>query len=71
MGQLRLGSGLPYKLRPALMLANAVRRYTLRQDWDVIATANGFAALADGIHLIDRGATIAADLIARWPSQSA
>ena len=53
------------------MLANAVRRYTLRQDWDVIATANGFVALTDGIHLSDRGTAIATDLIARWLSRSA
>ena len=67
----RDGGGLPYKLRPALMLANAFRRYVLRQDWDGIAAANGFAALTDGIHLSDRGATVVADLISRWLSRSA
>jgi acyl-CoA thioesterase I len=66
----RDGGRHPYRLRPTLMLANAVSRYVLHRDWDVIAAANGFAVLTDGIHLSDRGAAIAADLIARWLSRS-
>ena len=67
----RDAGGLPYKLRPALMLANAFRRYALRHNWDRIAAANGFATLTDGIHLSDRGAATAADLISRWLSRRA
>lgn len=67
----RDGGGVPYRLRPALMLANAFRRYALGWGWDRIAAANGFAVLTDGIHLNDRGAAVAADLIARWLSRSA
>lgn len=67
----RDGVGVPYRLRPTLMLANAFRRYALGWGWERIAAANGFAVLTDGIHLNDRGAAVAADLIAGWLSQSA
>ena len=60
-----------YKLRPGLLLANAVGRYVLRRGWDEVAARNGFLVLTDGIHLSDRGAAVAADLIARWLSRSA
>ena len=60
------GRRTPYAFRPGFLLGNAVRRYAGRQSWDAIADRNGFAALTDGIHLSDRGAAVAARLIAEW-----
>lgn len=63
------GRPRPYRLRFTLMSANAFRRYVRRRSWDEIATCNGLTVSIDQVHLNDRGATAAADLIADWLAQ--
>jgi acyl-CoA thioesterase-1 len=43
-----------------------VGHYILQRSWDQVAAANGFLLLSDGVHLNDRSAGVAAELIANW-----
>lgn len=61
----------PFKLRFRVLIGSALRRYVLRQGWNRIADAHRRAMLTDQIHLSDRGAEIAASLIAGWLTDAA
>lgn len=47
-----------------LMLRSAFAHLVLRRSWDDIARSRGLAVLTDHVHLSERGAAVAADLLA-------
>lgn len=56
----------PYHFSFKTVLAAGFRRYLGRRSWDQVAARNGYLVHTDGIHLSDRGAGVAAELIAGW-----
>jgi acyl-CoA thioesterase-1 len=58
--------GKPYALRIVRLFGVALRRYVARLSYDEIADRNGFVAHTDSIHLNERAAALAAELIANW-----
>lgn len=55
-----------FKLSLQLSLGAAIKHYVLRRDWNSISDDAGFTVLIDNIHLNDRGAEVAARLIASF-----
>lgn len=56
----------PFDGTRRLMGAALFRRAVLRQSWGRISADHGLALLTDGVHLNDRAAAIAADLVEGW-----
>jgi acyl-CoA thioesterase I len=60
------GAPPPFGGSRGLMGSAIFRRLVLRRTWDEVSEAHGLALLTDHVHLSDRAAAVAAELVEGW-----